>query len=125
MGSKHTEEALTFLAWYYGPRADGRPSPASDYAHMIHNLTGRKSEAAHERFTQDPKFAVFVNELMTKPAVFYPLIPVGRQFADECQKAREYVMFGQKTPELALSDSQRMVNEEWDRLRLEAPERAQ
>ncbi|MCC6793687.1 MAG: ABC transporter substrate-binding protein [Candidatus Hydrogenedentes bacterium] len=125
VGSKNMEEALTFLAWYYAPRADGRPSPASDYAHMIHNLTGRKTEAAHERFTQDPKFAVFVNELMTKPAIFYPSIPVGRQFADECQKSREYVMFGQKTAEQALLDSQTMVNGEWDRLRLEAPEHVQ
>lgn len=116
-GSKHEKEALEFLAWFYSQRPDGRPSPASDFAYMIHNVTGRRSEAAQERFSGDPKFRVFVNELMTKPAVYYPSIPVGRQFADECQKAREYVMFGAKEPEQALVDSQRMVNADWDRVR--------
>lgn len=125
VGSKHTKEALTFLAWFYATRPDDRPSPASDYAYMIHNITGRRSEAAEERFTGDPKFRVFVNELMTKPAVYYPTIPVGRQFADECQKAREYVMFGEKGAEQALVDSQNMVNSEWDRVRGSAEARAQ
>ena len=92
---------------------------------MIHNITGRQSEAAKERFTGDPKFRVFVNELLTKPAVFYPTIPVGRQFADECQKAREYVMFEEKGAEQALADSQNMVNSEWDRVRGSAEARAQ
>lgn len=117
VGSKHREEALQFLAWFYAPRPDGRPSPASDYAYMIHNVTGRRSEAMQDRFAGDPKFGVFVNELMTKPAVYYPAIPVGRQFADECQKAREYVMFGEKSAKQALADSQAMVNAEWDRVR--------
>ena len=117
VGSKHEKEALAFLAWFYGPRSDGRPSPASDFAYIIHNIPGRRTDATQERFSGDPKFRVFVNELMTKPAIYYPSIPIGRQFADECQKAREYVMFGQKTPEQALADSQDMVNAEWARVR--------
>jgi len=124
-GSRHLNEAFEFLAWFYRAREDGSGSPASDYAHLIHNVPGRRSEATEPRFSQDPKFKVFVNELMTKPAVYYPASPVGRLFADQAQVAREYVMFGAREPQEALDELQSKVNAEWDRVRSDAPEAAQ
>ena len=64
----------------------------------------------------DPKFSVFVEQVLTKPAVYYPSAPVSRLFADECQKAREYVMFGEKSAQQALTDLEALVNLEWDRV---------
>lgn len=120
VGSKHPEEAKTFLAWFFARRADGRPSPASDYAHMIHNVPARRTEALDERFMNNPKFRVFVDQLLTKPAVYYPGTPVGRLFTDQCQKVREFVMFGQKDARTALREMQQKVNSEWDRVRADS-----
>ncbi|MDZ4861681.1 MAG: ABC transporter substrate-binding protein [Candidatus Hydrogenedentes bacterium] len=116
-GSRNPDEALTFLAWFYAERSENEPSPASDYAFLIHNVPARRVEASQERFSGDPKFKVFVNELMTKPAVYFPASPVGRLFADQTQVAREYVMFGLSEPEAALKNLESKVNAEWDRVR--------
>lgn len=116
VGSRNVDEALTFLKWYYSDRPDGRPSPSSDYAHRIHNIPARIADANQDRFTSDPKFKVFVNELMTKEAVYFPPVPVGRFLADKVQSARENVIFGLKTPEQAVRDFQKMTNDEWARI---------
>jgi ABC-type glycerol-3-phosphate transport system substrate-binding protein len=116
IGSRRVEEAFTFLRWYYSPRSDGRPSPASDYCYNIHNIPTRKGEASQDRFINNPKFKMFVDEMLTKEAIYFPPVPVGRFFQDQVNVAREYVIFGEKTPAQALRELQLKTNDEWRRI---------
>jgi ABC-type glycerol-3-phosphate transport system substrate-binding protein len=103
-GAPHREEALKFLRWFYRTRPDGSPSPASDYSAAIHNIPPRRAEAMHERFTGDPKFRVFVDMLLNRKVVQYPVSPVTQFFLDEMASNREYVIRYQKTPDQAAKD---------------------
>ncbi len=116
-GSRHVEEAKQFLSWFYSPRPNGGVSPASDYCFMIHNIPPRPSEASQERFVGDPKFKVFVNELLTKPVLYYPSVPVGQFFSDGVSRAREFVIFGKDTPQKAVKDLQDDCNKQWQRVK--------
>lgn len=115
--AKHPEAAKKFLRWFYSPRADGRPSPASDYAYDIQNIPTRRAEAVQDRFLADPKFRIFVNELLTKPVVTMPIMPVGQYMLDQIERQRGLLVFHRTTPEQALKDAERMSNHELERVR--------
>ncbi len=109
-GSRHVEEAWAFLRWFYSPRADGRPSPASDYAFAVHNIPARRGEAMQSRFMDDPKFAVFVRELLDKPVEALPAIPVAQLLIDEAERQREFVNLYKRTPQEAAAAVEATVN---------------
>ena len=111
-GSRHVNEAWEFLKWFYSPRADGRPSPASDYCKMIHNIPPRKEEALQERFIGDPKFGVFVNQLFERPAVSFPTIPAAQFLSDIMDEQREQLLYRATTPEQAAKTIESATNAE-------------
>jgi ABC-type glycerol-3-phosphate transport system substrate-binding protein len=115
--SRHPEAARKYLRWFYSPRPDGRPSPSSDYSFMIHNIPAKRSDAMQERFMSDPKFKVFVNELISKPVVTIPMMPVSLFMMDELERQRGLVGFYETTPEQAMKDTEEMTNRALDRVR--------
>ena len=117
LGAPHREAALKFLKWFYTTRPDGRPSPASDYNEAIHNIPPRRAEALQERFINDPKFRVFVNELLDRRVIPTPVFAETQFFMDEISSNREYVVRYQKTPEQAARDVQARTNEAIERTR--------
>jgi multiple sugar transport system substrate-binding protein len=116
-GSRHLEEAQAFLRWFYAPRPDGRPSPASDYAYDIQNIPPRREEALQERFMGHPKFSVFVNQLLTKPAEPFPVIPAAQFLTDEMERQRGRLTVYDTTPEEAAREIERKTNAELARIR--------
>jgi multiple sugar transport system substrate-binding protein len=116
-GSRHIEAAKEFLRWFYSPRANGGPSPASDYCFAIQNVPPRREEALQERFMGHPKFSVFVNELLTKPAEPFPVIPAAQYMMDEMERQRGRVTAFDATPEEAAQEIQDNANAELDRIR--------
>jgi len=64
----------------------------------------------HERFTGDPKFRVFVEGLLERKVVQYPVSPVTQFFLDQMIRNREYVIRYDKTPEQAATDIQALAN---------------
>jgi multiple sugar transport system substrate-binding protein len=115
--ARNPEAAMTFLAWFYSPRADGRPAPSSDYNFAIHNIPPQRDEATGERFMGDPKFRVFVEQLLDRPIVRLPVTPVTQLFTDQLERQRERVTLHRSTPEDALRETARVVNKELDRIR--------
>ncbi len=116
-GAANPEAAKKLLEWFYAPRPGRQPSPASDYSRAISNIPCRKEEALHDRFMGDPKFSVFVNELLTKPPVSYPVTPAAQFFLDQIERQREFVVFGNTTPEEAARRIEADVNAEIFRIR--------
>ncbi len=110
-GARHREEALKFLRWFYRPRPNGGTSPASDYNLAIHNIPPRRAEAMDERFTSNPKFRVFVENLLDRNVIQDPVSPVSQYFLDQVSNNREYVIRYEKTPEQAAQDIQTLSNE--------------
>ena len=110
-GAKNREAAIKYLKWFYRPRPDGRPSPASDYNAAIHNVPPRREEAMQERFMGDPEFRMFVQVLLDRPVVRYPVSAEAQYYLDEMSTNREYVLRYQKTPEEAAHDLERRTNE--------------
>ncbi len=115
--ARHPEAAKKFLRWFYSPRPNGGTSPASDYTFEIHNIATRRDEAVQERFVADPKFRVFVNELLTKPVASMPNMPVSLYMMDQIERQRSRVVFRRSTPEQALRDAEAMTNRALDRVR--------
>lgn len=116
LGSRHVEAAKTFLKWFYSPRPDGGTSPASDYAFSIRNIPTRREEAMQDRFMKDPKFSIFVNELLTKPAEPFPVIASAQFLTDNMERQRGYVTLYKTTPEAAAMALERQTNAELDRI---------
>lgn len=115
--SRHPEEAKAYLRWFYAPRPDGRPSPASDYCERIRNIPPRTAEAMQDRFMEHPKFSVFVRQLLERRVEILPVNPVARFFTDQTERQRERVVMGQVLPEQALREVEEQVNRELLRLR--------
>lgn len=111
-GSRHADEAWEFLKWFYSPRPDGRPSPASDYCMLIHNIPPRKEEALQERFIGDPKFGVFVRQLLERPAASFPTIPAAQFLSDIMDEQREQLLYRVVTPEQAAQTIEQATNAE-------------
>ena len=111
-GSRHPKEAWVFLNWFYSPRPDGRPSPVSDYDLAIHNIPPRREDALQARFMNDPKFKVFVNELLTKPAIVFPSSPASQFLSDKVEQYHEKVTFYKMTPEQAAQEIEDLTNAE-------------
>jgi multiple sugar transport system substrate-binding protein len=116
-GARHSDEAKVFLDWFYSPRPNGGTSPASDYCKAIHNIPCRKWEALEDRFMDDPKFRVFVDELLEKPAVSWPVLETGQFLNDTVLQEREAVIFGRKSPAEAAAAIERIVNAELENRR--------
>ena len=115
-GCRHPEAAWAFLEWFNSPRPGGT-SPASDYNYAIHNIPPRPEEAAQERFAADPEFKVFVEILMERETVSSPVMPAAQFMADVIERQRERMVFRKTTPEQALRDIQRTVNDQLARVR--------
>lgn len=116
-GSQNPEAARKYLEWFYSPRGEEGRTPASDYAYAISNIPAIAEDAQQDRFMDDPKFRVFVEELLNKPAITYPTIPITRYFLDELERYREYTVFRRLTPEEAIEAVQRSASEELRRAR--------
>ena len=115
--ARHPEAAKTFLAWFYSPRSPGGTSPVSDYNLAIHNIPPQREDALDERFIGNPKFKVFVEQLLDKPCFRFPVTPVTQFFGDELERQRERVTMGLATPEEALAETALLCNRELDRIR--------
>lgn len=111
-GCKNPDAAWAFFEWFYSPRSDGRPSPASDYNYAIHNIPCRPAEARQERFMNDPRFRVFVEVLTTRKVVTSPVMPIVQFMNDEIERQRERVVFYRSTPEEAAQAIEDKVNDE-------------
>ncbi|MBX7256811.1 MAG: extracellular solute-binding protein [Candidatus Hydrogenedentes bacterium] len=110
--AKHKDEAFKFLRWFYAPRSETATSPCSDFNYTIHNIPCTREEALQDRFMKDPKFSVFVNELLTKPEIVtHPLLPQPQLFLDEIERAREFVILHEKSPEQAAQEIETRTNE--------------
>ncbi|MBI4559283.1 MAG: extracellular solute-binding protein [Candidatus Hydrogenedentes bacterium] len=116
VGSKNEEAAKVFLRWFYSPRPNGGASPASDYNYDIQNIPPRREEAMQERFTGHPKFRVFVEQLLTKPAEPYPAIPAMQLMSDDMERQRGYVTLYKITPEDAAHNIEADTNTELERV---------
>ena len=118
--ARHPEAAKKFLRWFYAPRPDGRPSPASDYCYAIHNIPCRTAEALQERFIRNPKFKVFVDQLTTRPVTPLPVTPIMQFIMDQTERLREWVTFRKITPEEAaqrIDDlCNRALERAWDQI---------
>lgn len=115
--ARNPEAAKKFLRWFYSPRPDGRPSPASDYNHAIHNIPPRTDEALQDRFMNHPKFRVFVEQLLERPVIGYPVTPCTQFLTDVILRHRERVVFRRSSPEEAAMEIEAAVNRELERTR--------
>lgn len=109
-GAPHKEAALKYLAWFFSPRPETGISPVSDYNAAIHNIPPRHEEALQDRFMDDPKFRVFVQQLFDKPVVRFMVSPEAQYYLDLIASMREYVVFRQRTPEQAVAELEATVN---------------
>src|SRR5690606_9152485 len=112
VGSPNREAALKFLDWFYSPRPDGSPSPASDYNKAIHNIPCRMDEAMEDRFLKDPKFGVYIAAVLERPAGSFPTTPATRYFSDRVAQARERILYSGLSPEAAVEELRRDTNAE-------------
>jgi multiple sugar transport system substrate-binding protein len=115
-GAPHPEAAWKYIEWFNSPRPGGQPSPASDYNHAICNIPCRRADAMHERVLGDPAMSVFVNELLTKEPLVYPVTPVAQFFIDQVERERGLVILRQRTPEQAARAIEDSANAELDRI---------
>lgn len=69
-----------------------------------------------DRFMNDPKFRIFVNELLTKPAEPFPVIASAQFLTDNMERQRGYVTLYKTTPEAAAMALERQTNAELDRI---------
>ncbi len=70
-----------------------------------------------ERFVGNPKFRVFVEELLDKPVKPHPPVEAAQFFSDQVERMRELCVFHKVTPEEAALEVERIVNRELARLR--------
>lgn len=113
--SKHKEAAKKFLRWFYSPRPNGGTSPASDYCFAVHNVPTRRAEAAQERFTSNPKFKVFIDQLDQKTVSTFPVTAATQFMLDQCERQRERAVFREITSQEAAAaieeDSNRQLKQ--------------
>ncbi len=115
--ARNPEEAKTFLRWFYSPRENGHSSPAADYNEAIRNIPPRVHEALEPRFSEHPRFSVFVNQLIERNVVSYPTTPVTQYLTDQIIRQRERLAFRLTTPEEAAQSIEDAVNRELARAR--------
>jgi multiple sugar transport system substrate-binding protein len=115
--ARNPEAAKVYLRWFYTPRPETGVSPASDFAHAIHNIPPRKEEAMQERFMGHPKFRVYVEQLLDQKVISYPNMPVAQFYNDQWERQRERVVFRKVSPEEAVREIEEAVNRELDRVR--------
>jgi multiple sugar transport system substrate-binding protein len=116
-GTEHPEAVFKFLRWFHTPRPGGGTSPASDYCHAISNIPVRPAEAQQPRFVDNPKFRVFVDDLLNSPVASFPVTPETQYMITEVETVREQVIFWESEPEAALRALQDRVNARLDATR--------
>jgi multiple sugar transport system substrate-binding protein len=114
--ARHPHEALQFLRWFNTPRPGGT-SPVSDLAFAIHNIPPRPQEARQPRFMDNPKFRVYVEQMLHKPVASLPINPVVQYMLDELERLRERTIRGDITPEAAARQLEDSANRELARVR--------
>ena len=118
--SRHPEAAKKYLRWFYSPRPGGGTSPASDYNERIRNVPPRRDDALQPRFMDNPKFRVFIEQMLDRKIEILPVMPVQRYLTDQMERQRERVVMGLATPEEAARMVEDMANRELDRVRAAA-----
>ncbi len=118
--SRHPEAAKKYLRWFYSPRPGGGTSPASDYNERIRNVPPRRDDALQPRFMDNPKFRVFIEQMLDRKIEILPVMPVQRYLTDQMERQRERVVMGLATPEEAARMVEDMANRELDRIRAAA-----
>jgi multiple sugar transport system substrate-binding protein len=115
--SRNPEAAAKFLLWFSSPRPGGKPSPASDYSYAIHNIPCLKEEVLQPRFTEDPKFKLFIDEALQPVVRTYPVCPAGFFFTDTIERTREQIIYRKITPEEGVRHMDASINKELARVR--------
>lgn len=115
--ARHADAAKKFLRWFYTRRGPGLTSPASDYNFVIHNIPPRREEAAEPRFSGNPKFRVFVEQLDRPRIITYPVMPVAQYLLDQHLRQMERVILHEVSPEQAVQEMESMINKELRRVR--------
>ncbi len=69
------------------------------------------------RFTEHPRFSIFVNQLTERKVVSYPTTPVTQFLSDQIRRQRERLAFRLTTPEEAAQAIEDDVNRELERTR--------
>lgn len=115
--SRRPEAAKALLRWFHSARGPGQSSPVSDYNLAIHNIPPRPAEAREDRFMDNPKFRVFVSQLLDHEVAAMPVMPVAQYMMDQLERMREQVVFGLISPQAALEEAERSVNREVTRVR--------
>lgn len=114
--SPNKEAAKKFLRWFYSPRPDGRPSPASDFCFEVHNIPTRIEEAHQARFIDNPKFKVFVDSMSAKNVVLFPVMPATQFMLDQAERQRERAVYGEITSQEAAEEVERDTNRQLERI---------
>ncbi len=104
-GSQHQDEAWEFLK-YFGFNKD----VSSAFAQVVANPSPLLD---HPQFPleKDPRFAWFVKQQTLPSQKIYPRIPVSQTYFDKINQAEQAVLFGQATPEDALNQLTKEVQD--------------
>ena len=111
-GSAHPAAGFEFLAWH---SAKGVGLWIPDSADMASRYD--QADILPAIFPDDPRWQDYwkVYYDMLEVAFHEPQIPVLEQFNTELARARDEVIYGQKTPEQALKDAQQIVQSELEK----------
>ncbi|MCD6380222.1 extracellular solute-binding protein, partial [bacterium] len=107
-GARHPKEAAEFILWM---ATKGAVKYALDTAHF-----SAYKEGTLKLVEADPEQKLFY-ELLTGPNAHYlPVVPIGALMWDKLTDAWNYALYGQKTPEQALRDTQEELQKELDKV---------
>jgi multiple sugar transport system substrate-binding protein len=111
--SRHPKEALEFLRWVQTPEAQ------ESFALAMNNVPNIRSVLHSPTLTQGSQrkrnYAQFLRLANSPNAQAAPVSPIMGYYINEMQNARDFVIHGHKTPEVALADVQRKVLAELSR----------
>jgi len=96
------------MKWYCGLEAN------TMFAEGTFHLPVTRVGAATTFLREEPGYKVFIDVLPYSQC--RPVIPVGGVYWDELTAARDYVIYGKKTPQKALDDETAKVQAELDRV---------
>lgn len=105
-GSRHPQEAWTFISWLAGQK------PSLKFAVAIKNIPHLKSLLAAPELARDPHFAVFLKLAGSRNARTWPSLPVSSFYQTELQSTEEAVLLGQVDARTALQQLRTKVEEQ-------------
>lgn len=111
-GAKQPDAAWEFMRWMQLPRQQ------DEYAAVMNNLPSIKALLDSPNLTRGSRSKQTLGFILkniavnTKNAHFFPTLPVTRFYRDMLENAVEVAELHQKTPEQALADAQRRVEQE-------------